>query len=59
MFNLMEDVVKIGGSCCAWFANLMAVVLVLSVFKAHRDLSICMTLKIKKSFSLCFRSAKY
>ena len=34
-------------------------VLVLSVFKAHRDLSICMTLKIKKSFSLCFRSAKY
>ena len=34
-------------------------VLVLSVFTAHRDLSICMTLKIKKSFSLCFRSAKY
>ena len=27
-------------------------VLVLSVFTAHRDLSICMTLKIKKSFSL-------
>ena len=48
---------KIGGSCCARFANFLSVVLVLSVLRLTETFK---SLKIKiKAFSLCFNSAKY
>ena len=38
MFNHMEDVVKIGGSCCAWFANLVISSISSQCFKGSQRL---------------------